>query len=124
METFGMFITAKRKEKEISLRQFAKLVGISPVHTSNIERGERAAPPFDTLNRMAEVLSLSQSEQYYMYDLAAQTRSGVSIAQDLVVYIFENPYIVDVLRSAKLQNATTEDWEIFINHLSNKRLDK
>lgn len=39
----------------LSQRQFARLVGISGGHLSEIESGQRNAPP-DLLDRMAEVL--------------------------------------------------------------------
>ncbi|MGN0476098.1 MAG: helix-turn-helix domain-containing protein, partial [Ruminococcus sp.] len=39
-EKFGLFIKEKREQKYISLRNFSKMIGISPVYLSNIENGE------------------------------------------------------------------------------------
>ena len=41
-QTFGEFLTGKRKERELSLREFARRMGISPVYVCNIEKNRRA----------------------------------------------------------------------------------
>lgn len=55
METLGTFIRRTRDEKDISLREFARRVGVSAAFASDIELGRRF-PSDDMLERIAEVL--------------------------------------------------------------------
>ena len=55
METLGAFIRRTRDEKDISLREFARRLGISPAFASDVELGRRF-PSDDMLARIADVL--------------------------------------------------------------------
>jgi transcriptional regulator with XRE-family HTH domain len=55
METLGTFIRRTRDEKDISLREFARRLGISAAFASDIELGRRF-PSEDMLEKVAEVL--------------------------------------------------------------------
>jgi transcriptional regulator with XRE-family HTH domain len=120
--TFGAFISSKRLEKSISLRQFAEMIRISPEYLSKIENCERPAPSADILIRMSDKLLLSEAEKEIFFDLAAKTKSDSSIAVDLVDYINKNPTIHKTLRVAKRCNATDEDWQKFADYLVEKNL--
>ena len=56
--TLGSFITLKREERDITLRGFAKMAGISPVYLCNIEKGRRFAIADDKAEKIAELLTL------------------------------------------------------------------
>lgn len=56
--TFGAFISSKRLKKQISLRQFADIIRISPEYLSKIENCERPVPSVDILTRMSDKLLL------------------------------------------------------------------
>lgn len=58
MEPFGERIRRLRTEKDISQRQFAKLLGISPGLISFIER-DRNKPNYQIVGRMARILKVS-----------------------------------------------------------------
>lgn len=58
MTKFGEFIRNERKEKGISLREFAREVGVSSSYVSNMERGFFKAPSEDKIDRMADVLDI------------------------------------------------------------------
>ncbi len=118
--TFGNFIRQKRTEKQISLRYFSKLCGISAVYESNIENGARNAPSHDILIKMARVLVLSDDEKELMFELAAQTKALPALASDLVSYIDENDNAHLALRAANRCKANDEDWQMFIDYLSEK----
>ena len=120
--TFGAFISSKRLEKSISLRQFADIIKISPEYLSKIENDERPAPSADILIRMSNKLLLSEAEKEVFFDLAAKTKSDTSIAVDLIDYINKNPTIHKTLRIAKRCNATDEDWQNFADILVKKDL--
>lgn len=55
METLGTFIRRTRDEKDLSLREFARRLGVSPAFASDIELGRRF-PSGDMLEKIAEVL--------------------------------------------------------------------
>jgi len=55
METLGTFIRRARDQKDISLREFARRVGVSPAFVSDIELGRRF-PSDDMLEKIADVL--------------------------------------------------------------------
>ena len=120
--TFGAFISSKRLEKSISLRQFADMIRISPEYLSKIENCERPAPSSDILTRMSNKLFLSETEKEDFFDLAAKSKSDSSIAVDLIDYINKNPTIHKTLRIAKRCNATDEDWQKFADVLAKKNL--
>jgi len=55
METLGTFIRRTRDEKDISLREFARRLGVSAAFASDIELGRRF-PSDDMLEKIAVVL--------------------------------------------------------------------
>ena len=120
--TFGAFISSKRLEKSISLRQFADMIRISPEYLSKKENCERPAPSSDILMRMSEKLLLSETEKEDFFDLAAKSKSDSTIAVDLIDYINKNPTIHKTLRIAKRCNATDKDWQKFADVLTKKGL--
>ena len=119
---FGLLIREKRTEKQISLRGFSRIIGISPVYLSRIENGSRSAPSDDVIEKMAKALAFNEKERELMYDLAAQSKNSLSLASDLVIYINKNEIIHKALRLSKKCNAKEIDWQSFINLLSEKYL--
>ena len=120
--TFGAFISSKRQEKKISLRQFADIIDISPEYLSKIENCERSAPSTEILKRISDKLLLSEAEKEWLFDLAAKSKSDSAIAVDLIDYINDNPTIHKTLRISKRYNATDEDWQKFMDYLVKKDL--
>ena len=59
----GEFIRRQRELSEVSMRQFAELVGISNPYLSQIERGLRA-PSEEVLHSIAEGLQVSADTLY------------------------------------------------------------
>jgi HTH-type transcriptional regulator, competence development regulator len=64
VKKFGATIRALRQEKQISLRKFAKSVGVSPTYQSKVERDEFAPPGTETIKRMAN--ELGQDEDWLL----------------------------------------------------------
>jgi len=119
-KTFGSFLREKRLEKEISLRRFAAMLGLSPVHMSNLENDRRPAPKYDVLERIALLLLLSKSEKEEMYDLAAKSKAAPTVSSDLPDYIMANDIVRIALRTAKDVDATDEEWQEFIARLKKR----
>lgn len=120
--TFGAFVSRKRQEQNVSLRQFSNLIKISPEYLSKIENNERPAPSVDILMRMSDKLFLNETEKELFFDLAVQSKSDLSLAIDLIDYINRYPIVHKTLRIAKRCNATDEDWRKFADILAEKDL--
>ena len=114
--TFGEFIIAKRKEKDLSARQLAIALDISPVYMCDIEKGRPKTPVSNEfLDKLCQILNLTESEKEIMYDLAAVARDTVSA--DLPKYIMENELVRTALRAAMKNNVPDEKWEKFISEV-------
>jgi transcriptional regulator with XRE-family HTH domain len=115
---FGDFILEKRKARGISARELSKILGFSPVYMCDLEKNRKFAISDEALEKIIEVLALTESEAEQMYDLVAIARNTVS--PDLPQYIMENPLIRTALREAKKNKLPDERWEQFIREISRK----
>ena len=119
--TFGEYLKQKRLDKEITLRGFAKLVDISPVYLCDLEKGRKAAPSMEVMQKMVSKLALNKEESERFYDLAALEQTAKNpIPKDLK----DNRVIVSALRTAKDLDATDEEWQDFIDKLRKSREGK
>lgn len=114
---FGSFIFEKRIQKNISLRDFAKMIDVSHVYVSCMENGKRSAPTNHVLVKIAKELLLSDEETALMFDLAAKSKRTLTLADDLLEYINDNEIVHKALRTAKKRNADNEVWQRFIDNL-------
>ena len=55
---FGAFVRQERENREIGLRQLAKIIGVSPTYLSKIERDEFSPPAEDKVRRIAEIFDI------------------------------------------------------------------
>jgi transcriptional regulator with XRE-family HTH domain len=127
--TFGAFIRQKRLalENAVSLRKMAELLGLSPVHMSNIETGRDSAPRNDVLVNLARLLKLDKREQELMYDLAAESKNyktRTAVPGDLPEYISKNEYAKIALRMARDVDATDQEWMEFIEKLRKRSVQE
>ncbi len=116
--TFGDFIVAKRKEIDLSARQLAMKLDISPVYMCDIEKGRKNAFSDELLEKMRSILCTSEKDSDMFYDLAAIARNTVS--SDLPEYIMENELVRTALRKAKKNQISDEKWEKFIEEMVRK----
>lgn len=117
-ESFGEFIANKREEKRITIREMARLLQITPPYLSDIEKDRRNPPDKNKLDEIAEILSLSEKECRYMYDLVGKKRN--SISPDLPEYIMERDYVRIALRKAMDLGVGEEEWRKFVEELENR----
>lgn len=123
--TFGEYLKQKRLDKEITLRGFAKLVDISPVYLCDLEKGRKAAPSMEVMQKMVSKLALNKEESEMFYDLAALEQTAKNpIPKDLNAFLKDNHVIVSALRTAKDLDATDEEWQDFIDKLRKSREGK
>lgn len=120
---FGRFLTERRLEKDIMLRDFAGALGLSPEYICNVEKGRKPAPKNEILAKIAAILKLDKQETAQMYDLAAETKNTLpKIPGDLTSFIYENRVVVAALRVAKELDATDEEWQEFMAKLRQRGL--
>ena len=113
---FGKFIETKRKALNKTLRGFATDLAIAPAYMSDIEKGHRYPPDKDKLEKMAELLNLSEEEKNKMYDLAAGEKDN-SVSPDLPEYIMGTEKARVALRMARDNGATDATWQKIIDML-------
>ena len=114
--TFGEYILHRRKSLGMSARELAIASQISAVYICDLEKGNRPAPTDEKLERLAQVLRVSDKEEKAMfYDLAAKSKNSVS--KDLPDYIMEKDIVRAALRTAKECDATDKEWQEFIERL-------
>lgn len=121
-KSFGTFLEEKRTLKNISLRGFSRIIGISPEYLSKIENNLRPAPKDIILKKIADKLSLSIEDREILFDLAADSKANLSIATDLIKYIRENEIVHKTLRLAKRYKLSTEEWQEIFDNISKKHL--
>ena len=113
---FGKFIETKRKALNKTLRGFATDLAIAPAYMSDIEKGHRYPPDKDKLEKMAELLNLSEEEKNKMFDLAAGEKDN-SVSPDLPEYIMGTEKARVALRMARDNGATDATWQKIIDML-------
>ena len=98
----GALIRQQRELAELSMREFAKLVGISNPYLSQIERGLRA-PSDAVLETIAEALDSSTDELYKMAGFVERPSSDDRGATDLAAAIESAPELTAPQRRAMLE---------------------
>lgn len=116
---FGDFITQKREEKQITLREMAKKLGITPPYLSDVEKDRRNPFDLEKLEILANILILSEEDKTIMLDLAGKKRNEV--APDLPEYIMERDYVSAALRTARDLDAGEEEWLEFVKELKKRK---
>ena len=77
-EKFGEFVRRERGEKEIGLREMAKMIGVSPTYLSKVERDEFPPPAEDKVRKIAEIIKQHPRE------LGALLRTTKGLTADAV----------------------------------------
>jgi transcriptional regulator with XRE-family HTH domain len=55
-EKFGAYIRRGREEKDLGLREMAKMIGVSPTYLSKVERDEFPPPAEDKVKAIAKII--------------------------------------------------------------------
>ena len=74
-ETFGSTVRREREKLDISLRRFAKHIGVSPTYLSKVERDEFPPPAEDKVRKIAEFFGIDVDE---LLALAGKISSDLS----------------------------------------------
>jgi transcriptional regulator with XRE-family HTH domain len=117
--TFGEYLKHKREEKQISLREVARTLGVSAPFLSDVENNRRGPLAEERLADLAKVLNLNEKEQSEMYDIVGKQKG--LLAPDLNPYVTERPYVNAALRTARNLEANEEDWQRFVDDLIKRK---
>lgn len=109
-KSFGVMLRAWRTEKQISLRRFADLIGVSPTYLSKIERDELPPPAEEKLRAIAAHLGRDEGE---MFALAHRAPA------DAVNLLKTHPEMVALLRTA--QGLSPDDIRKLMNQAERAR---
>jgi len=104
----GDFIREQREQAQVSLRQLARLAGVSNPYLSQIERGLRK-PSADILQQIAKGLRIS-AEQLYVRAGILESREGdpeliAAILADEGLGERQKQVLVDIYESFRRENA-------------------
>jgi transcriptional regulator with XRE-family HTH domain len=104
----GEFIREQREQAQVSLRQLARLAGVSNPYLSQIERGLRK-PSADILQQIAKGLRIS-AEQLYVRAGILEARKGnpeliAAILADEGLGERQKQVLVDIYESFRRENA-------------------
>ena len=97
--TFGEYMRAVRKAKQVSLRELAKAVDKTAPYISDIENGNNRPPDKSLLDAILAALKVNDNPNLCnkLYDLAALGRGD--IPADIKAFVIENPDAISVLRA-------------------------
>jgi transcriptional regulator with XRE-family HTH domain len=123
-QTFGRFLKAKRLALDLSLREFARKVGMQPSNYCNLESDVLAPPPTEGLERIGKALGLKKGTPDYakFHDLSAQGRD--EIPADVERIVKENDLLPAMLRTVEYEQVTKEQLRGIIEDLKSGRYKK
>ena len=122
--TFGQFLKEKRLALDLSLREFARQVGMQPSNYCNVEGDVLPPPPADTLEKLARAVGLKKGTSDYetFHDLAAEARD--EIPADVERIVKENELIPAMLRTVEYEQLSKEQLRGIIEDLRSGRYKK
>lgn len=115
---FGEYLAALREDRDFTLRELARQLGVSAPFLSDVEKNRSAPLTKDRLDKVAEVLHLNTDEKTTMFDLVGRQRN--TVAPDLPEYIIGRDYVAAALRTARDLNAGEAEWLKFVEDLKNR----
>ena len=120
-ESSGEFVRRKRLALGVSMRAFARQVGMQPSNYCNVENGVLPPPPAEGVGRIAAALTLEPASRDYvcLLDLAAAARSEVPA--DIAKLVRENELIPALLRTVESERVSEDRLRGIIEDLRHGR---
>lgn len=104
-------IRKERKKKYEKVSDFAKALGISSAHLSDIEKGNRL-PSKDLTEKIIKELKNRDFKEERIYDLLAQESSSAQkIPIDIREYMINNKELLKLIRKAKEKDIKSNFWK-------------
>jgi transcriptional regulator with XRE-family HTH domain len=121
-QTFQDFLREKRLQRNLGLREFAKLIGLQPSNYCSIESGSLPAPSEDKLQLIARILELTTDERRMLFDLAAKTKDD--IPADIKELIKKDAVIPALLRTVEDEDINPEQIKAIVEDIKSGRYRK
>ena len=123
--TIGEFIREQREQAQVSVRQLARLAGVSNPYLSQIERGLRK-PSAEILQQIAKGLAIS-AEQLYQRAGILESRHGdpeliAAILADTGLAERQKQVLIEIYESFRRENAAGDT--TIENPRSNTNVDR
>ena len=116
--SFGKYLTNLREKKDVTLRELARLIGVSAPFLSDVEKGRKPPLTAERLEKVISALHLSKEEADKLNNLAGKQKG--TIAPDLSPYVM-NDYVSNALRTAKDLDAGEKEWLHFVEELKKQK---
>lgn len=117
--TFGELLTFLRVQKDVTLRELAKGIGVSAPFLSDVEKGRRSALTAERIEKVVEMLHLGTDEKNDLYNAAGKQKKSIPL--DLPDYIMNHEYVTAALRTARDLDAGEEEWQRFVDDLRRRK---
>lgn len=114
MSPFGLFLERVRRSRQLQQKQLAVDLGIQASYLSLLEKGRKAPPSKQVLEKLIRVLQLDDEEQAAMWDSAEQSQRNFQLPDDLTLIEYR---MVNELRK-QLGKLTEAQVEIILNVLA------
>ena len=118
-DKFGVYVRGRRAELDMTLKEFANNMNLTPSYISDIENGNRYAP-LKYLDEAASILQVEDEELNAFYDIAGCTHSNW---QDINEYLKDKPHARKAIRLARDRNMSGEEFLEIVNSLSPQKDD-
>lgn len=125
MESLGQFLARKRKEKSLTIRSAASLIGVSSTFLYDLETGGRSFPvnrtKGDLAQKIGEAYELSGEDKSILRSYAeAAALEKNRIPADLAQYLRDNPSAQIALRVASEKKLGQKVWDEIALDLSQR----
>ena len=118
-DKFGEYVKWRRAELNMSVRDLAKALDLTPAYISDIEKGNRMAPQ-NHLEQMIEILQVEENEIEFFYDLAGCSHSNWP---EINEYLAKTPNARKAIRLARDNGLSEEEFLSMVENL-NKNEDQ
>jgi transcriptional regulator with XRE-family HTH domain len=119
---FGRYIDQKRRKRaagggDIMLKDIAAAMGVTATYLSDIIKGRRNPPDMSLLEKISDILRLTEDERREIFDLAGSEREEA--APDLPEYIMDEslPHVRVALRRANRRNIGDDFWKRVVDEM-------
>ncbi len=119
---FGTFLKEKREQNNISLRELAKMVKVTPACLLYIEEGSKPPPSNEILLKLADALMLDNDSRVIFFDIALKAKKLkndkiVNLPADVIWYLSNADSAKKVIRQADKLGYSNEFWNELLKQL-------
>lgn len=119
---FGTLLKEKREQKNISLRELAKIVKVTPTYLLYIEEGSKPPPSDDILLKLADALLLDNDSRVIFFDMALKAKKLkndkiINLPADVIWYLSNTDSAKKVIRQADKLGYSNEFWNEILEQL-------